>query len=40
MLGVEEALDVEFPDRLLRRSTFQSVRSIREALAELGATDS
>jgi len=37
MLALEEAFDVEFPNRLLRRSTFSSVRSIREALAELGA---
>ncbi len=37
MLGLEDAFDVEFPDRLLRRTTFQSVGAIRNALSELGA---
>jgi len=35
MLALEAAYDVEFPDRMLRRSVFQSIRSIRAALAEL-----
>jgi phosphopantetheine--protein transferase-like protein len=35
MLGLENEFDVEFPDRLLRRSVFESVASIREALFEL-----
>ena len=35
MLGLEDAFDVEFPERLLRKSTFASVDSIRSALAEL-----
>ncbi len=36
MLALEDALDVEFPDRLLRKRTFSSVSAIREALGELG----
>jgi acyl carrier protein len=35
MLGLEDAFDVEFPERLLRKSTFASVSSIRTALGEL-----
>jgi acyl carrier protein len=38
MLALEDALDIEFPDRLLRKRTFSSVATIREALVELGAT--
>jgi acyl carrier protein len=37
MLALEEAFDVEFPDRLLSRRTFESVTAIVEALEELGA---
>jgi acyl carrier protein len=36
MLGLEDAFDVEFTDDLLRRETFRSVSSIREALTSLG----
>jgi acyl carrier protein len=36
MLALEDAFDVEFPDSLLRRDTFRSVESIREALKSLG----
>jgi acyl carrier protein len=35
MLALENEFDVEFPDRMLRRAVFESVASIREALAEL-----
>ncbi|HJQ59999.1 MAG TPA: acyl carrier protein [Vineibacter sp.] len=35
MLGLEEAFNVEFPDRLLRRRTFESVAAIHAAIAEL-----
>jgi len=35
MLGLEDAFDVEFPDRMLTRSVFESITSIRAALAEL-----
>lgn len=37
MLALEEAFGVEFPDRMLRRRTFESVAAIRGALRELGA---
>jgi acyl carrier protein len=36
MLALEDAFDVEFPDNLLRKSTFASVSAIREALNSLG----
>ena len=36
MLAIETAFDVEFPDSMLKRSVFQSVSSIREALQQLG----
>jgi len=36
MLALEDMFDLEFPDYLLRRATFQSVASIRAALTELG----
>jgi acyl carrier protein len=35
MLALEDAFDVEFPDRMLKRSVFESVASIRAALTEL-----
>ncbi|NNN03950.1 MAG: acyl carrier protein [Acidimicrobiaceae bacterium] len=38
MLALEDAFEVEFPDDLLTRSTFQSVASIRRALEGLGAS--
>lgn len=38
MLALEDAFDVEFPDAMLRKSTFASVSAIREALGTLGAT--
>jgi acyl carrier protein len=37
MLALEGAFDVEFPDRLLKRSVFASVAAIREAIEELTA---
>ncbi|HXW81303.1 MAG TPA: acyl carrier protein [Acidimicrobiales bacterium] len=39
MLALEEVFAVEFPEHMLRRSTFESVASIREAIAELLAGD-
>lgn len=36
MLSLEEAFDVELPDRLLRRRTFASIRAISDALGEIG----
>ena len=35
MLGLEDAFDIEFPDRMLRRQTFASIAAIREALSSL-----
>lgn len=35
MLGLEDAFDVEFPDSLLRKSTFASVAAMAEALRGL-----
>ena len=36
MLALEGEFDIEFPDRLLKRSVFESVSAIRSALEELG----
>ncbi|MGZ9160489.1 MAG: acyl carrier protein [Candidatus Limnocylindrales bacterium] len=38
MLALEAAFDVEFPDAMLKRTVFQSVRSINEALRTLGVS--
>jgi acyl carrier protein len=38
MLGLEERFDVEFPDRLLRRRTFESIDAISTAVTELLAS--
>ena len=35
MLALEGEFDVEFPDHMLQRNVFRSVRSIERALAEL-----
>lgn len=35
MLALEEAFDVEFPDRMLGRKTFGSIRSLAAAIEEL-----
>ncbi len=37
MLALEDAFDVEFPDEMLKRSVFESVASITEALTQLEA---
>lgn len=37
MLALEAVFDVEFPDRLLKRSVFGSIDSIARALGELRA---
>jgi acyl carrier protein len=39
MLALEEAFDVELPDRLLKRKTFSSINAIAEALAEIGVKE-
>ncbi len=36
MLALEDTFDLEFPDALLRKGTFESVAAIRAALASLG----
>jgi acyl carrier protein len=35
MLALEDAFDVEFPDRMLRRDVFASIAAIDAALTEL-----
>jgi acyl carrier protein len=35
MLGLEDHFDVEFPDRMLKRTVFESVSAIAVALSEL-----
>lgn len=35
MLALEDAFDVEFPEALLKRSTFGSIAAIEEAVTEL-----
>lgn len=35
MLALEGEFDIEFPDRMLKRSVFQSISAIRTAIEEL-----
>ncbi|MGD8570692.1 MAG: acyl carrier protein [Gammaproteobacteria bacterium] len=35
MLALEDAFDVEFPENMLSRKTFESIESISEAIEEL-----
>jgi acyl carrier protein len=35
MLALEEEFDFEFPETMLNKSTFESIRAIRSALIEL-----
>jgi acyl carrier protein len=35
MLALEDELDIEFPERLLKKSTFASIASIMDALDQL-----
>jgi acyl carrier protein len=35
MLALEGKFDIEFPDRMLKRSVFESISAIRSALEEL-----
>jgi acyl carrier protein len=37
MLALEDAFCIEFPDELLRKSTFESISAIHDALTQLGA---
>jgi acyl carrier protein len=38
MLALEDAFDVEFPESMLSRKTFESVQSICEAVSSLGVS--
>jgi len=38
MLALEDEFDFEFPESMLRKSTFESVAAIRSALVELTAS--
>ena len=35
MLGIEEAFDIEFPERMLNRRSFASIGAIAQAVTEL-----
>ena len=37
MLALEDRFDVEFPDRMLKRSVFESIAGIAAAIGELRA---
>jgi acyl carrier protein len=37
MLALEDHFDIEFPDRMLKRSVFESIAAIAAALSELQA---
>lgn len=39
MLALEDAFEIEFPETMLRRSTFESIASIRDAIACLLQTE-
>jgi acyl carrier protein len=38
MLALEDEFDIEFPEAMLRKSTFESVVAIRTAIGELTAS--
>ncbi len=40
MLALEDAFDMEFPDALLKKSTFESIAAIAAALESLGVDSS
>jgi acyl carrier protein len=37
MLALEDAFDLEFPDRMLKRSVFESIAAISDAVGQLTA---
>ena len=39
MLALEDEFDLEFPDEMLRKTTFASITAIRHALASLGVAE-
>jgi acyl carrier protein len=36
MLALEDEFDIEFPEAMLRKSTFESIAAIHAAIGELG----
>ena len=40
MLALEEGFNIEFPERMLRRGTFETIANIQKAVAELTANRS
>ena len=38
MLALEQHFDIEFPERMLRRGTFESIGAIEAAISELQRT--
>lgn len=39
MLALEDEFDVEFPERFLKRTTFESIENLRAALSDLVHVD-
>jgi acyl carrier protein len=35
MLALEDAFDIEFPEQMLRKSTFESIAAIRAGVAQM-----
>ena len=35
MLALEDEFDIEFPERLLKRATFESIANLREAIGSI-----
>ncbi len=38
MLALEDTFDIEFPESMLKKQTFESVAAMREAVRELSST--
>ena len=38
MVAIEDALDIEFPDRMLNRRTFESIEALRSSVESLTVT--
>lgn len=39
MLALEDALDLEFPEQFLKRTTFESIANLRAVLSDVTAID-
>ncbi len=39
MVAIEDALDIEFPDRMLNRRTFESIEALRASVDSLTVTN-